>query len=73
MGEGFVHLHLHTEYSLLDGAIRIKNLPESLKNMGMRARAMADHGTRLGCAEFYSTLTDAGIKPSIGWSMYGAT
>ena len=62
MGEGFVHLHLHTEYSLLDGAIRIKDLPERLKQMGMTACAITDHGSMFGCVEFYKTMTDAGIK-----------
>ena len=62
MGEGFVHLHLHTEYSLLDGAIRIKDLPERLKNMGMRACAITDHGSMFGCVEFYRTMTEAGIN-----------
>ena len=72
MGEGFVHLHLHTEYSLLDGAIRIKDLPERLKNMGMRACAITDHGSMFGCVEFYRTMTEAGIKPIIGCEVYVA-
>ena len=72
MGEGFVHLHLHTEYSLLDGAIRIKDLPERLKQMGMTACAITDHGSMFGCVEFYKTMTDAGIKPVIGCEVYVA-
>ena len=72
MSEGFVHLHLHTEYSLLDGAIRIKDLPERLKQMGMTACAITDHGSMFGCVEFYKTMTDAGIKPVIGCEVYVA-
>ncbi|MBR1797467.1 MAG: DNA polymerase III subunit alpha [Clostridiales bacterium] len=72
MGEGFVHLHLHTEYSLLDGAIRISELPGRLKEMGMTACAITDHGSMFGCVEFYKTMKAAGIKPIIGCEVYVA-
>ncbi len=72
MGEGFVHLHLHTEYSLLDGAVRIAELPERLKQMGMSACAITDHGSMFGCVEFYKAMTAAGLKPIIGCEVYVA-
>ena len=72
MSEGFVHLHLHTEYSLLDGAIRISQLPERLKQMGMNACAITDHGSMFGCVEFYKAMTAAGLKPIIGCEVYVA-
>ncbi len=72
MEAGFVHLHLHTEYSLLDGAIRIKDLPERLKQMGMTSCAITDHGSMFGCVEFYKAMTDAGLKPIIGCEVYVA-
>ena len=51
----FVHLHLHTEYSLLDGAVRIKKLGQAVKDMGMDAVAITDHGNMYGAALFYKT------------------
>ena len=72
MDSGFVHLHLHTEYSLLDGAIRIASLPERLKQMGMNACAITDHGSMFGCVEFYKTMKNAGLKPIIGCEVYVA-
>ena len=72
MSEGFVHLHLHTEYSLLDGAVRIKELGPRLKEMGMDACAITDHGSMFGCVEFYKAMKDAGIKPIIGCEVYVA-
>jgi DNA polymerase III subunit alpha len=66
----FVHLHLHTEYSLLDGAIRLDSLTEHLKNNKMNACAITDHGNLYGAFKFYNTLKDAGIKPIIGSEIY---
>lgn len=69
MGE-FVHLHLHTEYSLLDGAIRINELAERISAMGMNACAITDHGNMYGVVDFYKAMTKAGIKPIIGCEVY---
>lgn len=69
---GFTHLHLHTEYSLLDGAIRIKDLAKRLKELNMTACAMTDHGVMYGMVEFYEALTEAGIKPILGAEVYVA-
>ena len=66
----FTHLHLHTEYSLLDGACRIPKLVERLKALGMTSCAITDHGVMYGCIDFYSALKDAGIKPIIGCEVY---
>ncbi len=72
MAGEFVHLHLHTEYSLLDGAIRIKELPARLKEMGMSACAITDHGSMFGCVEFYKAMKAEGLKPIIGCEVYVA-
>ena len=66
----FTHLHLHTEYSLLDGACRIPKLVEKLKALGMDSCAITDHGVMYGCVDFYSAMKDAGIKPIIGCEAY---
>ena len=66
----FVSLHLHTEYSLLDGAIRIKELVERGKEFRMPALAMTDHGNLFGAVEFYKQVKKAGIKPIIGCEIY---
>ena len=66
----FTHLHLHTEYSLLDGACRIPKLVERIKALGMTSCAITDHGVMYGCIDFYSTMKDAGIKPIIGCEVY---
>lgn len=68
----FVHLHVHTEYSLLDGACRIKSLVERLKELGQTACAITDHGVMYGCIDFYRAMKDAGIKPVIGCEVYVA-
>lgn len=68
----YVSLHLHTEYSLLDGAIRIKELVERAKEFRMPALAMTDHGNLFGAVEFYKQVTRAGIKPIIGCELYVA-
>src|ERR1043166_4721218 len=68
--KGFVHLHLHTDYSLLDGAIQIKPLSERLETLGMNACAMTDHGNMYGAISFYNTMKAKGIKPIIGCETY---
>jgi len=68
----FVHLHLHTEYSTLDGAVRIKELMKKAKEFGMPAVAMTDHGNMFGAVEFYQEAVKAGIKPIIGCEIYMA-
>lgn len=68
----FVHLHVHTEYSLLDGAIRIDALLNRTAELGMEAVAVTDHGTMFGAVEFYEKATAAGIKPVIGCECYVA-
>lgn len=66
----FVHLHLHTEYSLLDGACRIRDVVSAARAMNMPAVAITDHGNLFGAIEFYQAAYDAGIKPIIGCEMY---
>lgn len=68
----FVHLHTHTEYSLLDGANRIQPLVNKALSMGMPALAITDHGVMSGAIEFYQACLDAGIKPIIGCEVYVA-
>lgn len=68
----FVHLHLHTEYSLLDGACRIDSLMEHLKSIGQNAVAITDHGVMFGCVDFYKAAKSAGVKPIIGCEVYVA-
>lgn len=67
---GFVHLHVHTEYSLLDGASRIGALIEETKRLGMDAIAITDHGAMYGVVEFYKAAKAAGVKPIIGCEVY---
>jgi DNA polymerase-3 subunit alpha len=62
----FVHLHVHSEYSLLDGACRIKDMVKRAKELGQPAIAITDHGSMYGVMEFYKTAKSAGIKPIIG-------
>ena len=66
----FVHLHLHTEYSLLDGACRIRDLMERVKEIGQSAVAITDHGVMYGCIDFYKAAKAAGVKPIIGCEVY---
>lgn len=66
----FAHLHLHTEYSLLDGACRIKKLPALIKELGMDACAITDHSVLYGVVDFYTACQDAGVHPVIGCEMY---
>lgn len=68
----FTHLHLHTEYSLLDGAIRINQLIPKLKEFGMESCAISDHGVLYGAFKFYKAMKSEGIKPIIGCEMYVA-
>ncbi len=66
----FVHLHVHSEYSLLDGAARIDDLVNRAKEMGFRALALTDHGNLFGSIEFYVKAREAGIKPILGMEAY---
>ena len=68
----FVHLHLHTEYSLLDGACRISELPKRVKEAGQEACAITDHGCMYGVVDFYKACKKEGIKPIIGCEVYVA-
>src|SRR6201993_4788129 len=72
MSDSFVHLHLHTEYSLLDGAIRIPELMRKAVELGMPAVAITDHGNMYGAVEFYQAAQKAGVKPIIGCEAYMA-
>ena len=69
---GFVHLHVHTEYSLLDGACRIRDLPALVKEMGQNAVAITDHGVMYGVIDFYRACKKEGIHPIIGCEVYVA-
>ncbi len=69
----FAHLHLHTEYSLLDGACRIDKLMQHLAQLGQSAVAITDHGVMYGCVDFFKAAKKAGIKPIIGCEVYVAT
>ncbi len=69
----FCHLHLHTEYSLLDGACRIDTLPKRVKELGMNSVAITDHGVMFGCVDFYRACVKEGIKPIIGCEVYVAS
>ena len=68
----FVHLHVHTEYSLLDGACRIGSMMERVKELGQTAIAITDHGVMYGCIDFYKAAKAAGVKPIIGCEVYVA-
>ena len=68
----FVHLHLHTEYSLLDGACRINRLMDRVKALGQSSVAITDHGVMFGVIDFYKAAKKAGIKPIIGCEVYVA-
>ena len=70
--DNFVHLHVHSEYSLLDGAVRIKNLIEKAVELGMPAVALTDHGVMYGVVDFFRKAKAAGIKPIIGCEVYVA-
>ena len=66
----FAHLHVHTEYSLLDGACRIDSMMDRVKELGQSAIAITDHGVMYGCIDFYKAAKAAGIKPIIGCEVY---
>ena len=72
MKNNFVHLHVHSEYSLLDGACRIKELAERAAELSMPALALTDHGVMYGAVDFYNAAKEAGIKPIIGCEVYVA-
>lgn len=69
----FVHLHLHSQYSVLDGAIKIKDLIKTAAEAGQKSVGLTDHGTMHGAIEFYQAAKDAGIKPIIGCEVYLAS
>ncbi len=66
----FTHLHLHTEYSMLDGANKVKDLAKNLKAQGVKSVAMTDHGNMFGAIDFYTVMKKEGIKPIIGMEAY---
>ena len=68
----FTHLHVHTEYSLLDGSCKIKELAERVKELGMDSIAITDHGVMYGVIDFYRAMKEQGIKPIIGCEVYVA-
>ena len=68
----FVHLHVHTEFSLLDGACRIDGLAKRVKELGQPAVAVTDHGVMYGAVDFYRACKKEGIKPIIGCEVYVA-
>src|SRR5690242_21889649 len=71
MAEQFIHLHLHTDYSLLDGACNVDRLVDRVHSLGMPAVAMTDHGTIFGAVELFNAATKHGVKPIIGCEPYG--
>src|SRR4030042_3079296 len=68
----FSHLHVHTEYSLLDGMCRISQLVQRAKELGMDSLAITDHGVMFGAIKFYLAAREAGIKPILGCEVYVA-
>ena len=68
----FAHLHVHTEYSLLDGSNKIKEYVRRVKELGMDSAAITDHGVMYGVIDFYRAAKEAGIKPIIGCEVYVA-
>ena len=68
----FVHLHVHTEYSLLDGSNKIQEYVSRVRELGMTAAAITDHGAMYGVIEFYKAATAAGIRPILGCEVYVA-
>ena len=70
--DGFVHLHVHTEFSLLDGSIKIKDLVSRTKELGMKSIAITDHGSMFGVVQFYKEAKKQGIKPILGSEVYMA-
>ena len=72
MSSQFVHLHFHTHYSLLDGAIKVKGLGKKLDSLGFKSSAITDHGNMFGAIEFHHELKKSGLKPIIGMEAYVA-
>src|ERR1700683_3257236 len=72
MASSFTHLHVHTHYSLLDGANKIPELVRQAKALGMDSLAITDHGCMFGVIEFFNECTKAGIKPILGMEAYMA-
>ncbi len=72
MSKDFVHLHVHSEFSLLDGACRVAQLPQRAQELGQQALAITDHGAMYGCIDFYKACKKQGIKPIIGCEVYMA-
>ena len=68
--DSFVHLHVHSEYSMLDGAARVSRLIAEAAAQGMPAVAVTDHGNMFGAFDFWKTATEAGVKPIIGTEAY---
>ena len=68
----FTHLHVHTEYSLLDGSCKIRELVARAKELGMDSLAITDHGVMYGAVDFYRAAKEAGIRPIIGCEIYVA-
>ena len=68
----FTHLHVHTEYSLLDGAARIRDVVARARELGMESLAITDHGVMFGAVDFYKECKKQGIKPIIGCEVYTA-
>ena len=68
----FTHLHVHTEYSLLDGSIKIKEMMERVKELGMKSIAITDHGSMFGVVQFYKEAKKHGVKPILGSEIYVA-
>ena len=66
----FTHLHVHTEYSLLDGSNKIKEYVARVKELGMNSAAITDHGVMFGCIDFYKEARAQGIKPILGCEVY---
>ena len=70
MTKPYTHLHVHTEYSLLDGSAKIKELLAKTKELGMGALAITDHGVMYGAIDFYKEAKNIGVKPIIGCEVY---
>ena len=68
----FVHLHVHSEYSLLDGAARLEKLVDRAKTLKFPALALTDHGNLFGAVDFYTACSKAGVKPILGCELYVA-
>ena len=71
--DNFVHLHLHTEYSLLDGINRVETIPNYIKDIGQKAVAITDHGNVSGSYRFYKSCIKNNVKPIIGMEAYYTT